>query len=464
MKAALYARVSDERQVENFSISAQINLLTDYCTKNNIEIYNTYIDEAQKGWREDRPALQKMLKESKNFDIVLVHKYDRFARKDELSQKLEAQLEKNNVQVLSITEPISDIESPGGFFHRRLISLLAEHQIRNLGYEIKKGKQERAKQGYYNGGRLLGYDIKGKQLVINKKEAKIVKKIYDLYLLHGYGINKIANYLNKNNIRTKLNCSFTSTRVSYILRNVQYSGKIINNGNIYLGNHEPIITQEQQDKAISMLESNNKNPGTGRSNYRSFNYSFYYLLDVVKCDCCGSNFLIRRNKISAYYVCKNGYRKNNNYKYCPNNVYHKTKELEKHVEALLKSFIKGDNVNYFVSDVETEINNATENRLELIEKKLERAKEAYLDGVFSLLEYKKEFKSYKEEKDLLISKLNRPIKYINPNIYKNKVKNIWKQFISEPDIATKRALLQKVISAIYINNEGETRIEINIDS
>lgn len=455
--AALYARVSSEKQVDNFSISAQVDQMKEYCTKNNIKIYDIYIDAAEKGWTDKRPSLQKMLKESKNFDIVLVHKFDRFARKDELSQRLEEQLDKNDVTVVSITEPITNPKSPGGYFYRRLLSLLSEHQIRNLAHDIKKGKTERAKQGLWNGRAVFGYDMKDNYLVINEKEAEIVKEIFNMYLFKGIGVSKIAEYLNNNGIQTKLNCKFTATRVSCMLKNPAYTGKISYGGEIYNGKHDAIVTDKQHLQALSMLKDNNINPGTGRKGYRSFCYQFFYLMDIVKCAECGRNFTVRYNKYNNYYVCGTAYK----YKHvCKNNVYHNAKQFEKDIEGIIKGFTKGDDINFTVSDLEIKINNTTESDLKKVNDKMKRVKEAYINGVFSLQEYTEELDKLKNEKDCLIAELNRPINYVNPNIYKNNIKNIWKTFITERDIAKKRAILQTVIRAIHINIDGIATIEV----
>jgi site-specific DNA recombinase len=455
MKAAIYARISDEKQIDNFSISAQVKLLQDYCKKNNIEVYNIYIDEAEKGWKENRPALQKMLKEYEYFDIVLVHKFDRFARKSEMSKRLKAQLLKNKVKVISITEPIAD--SPIGRFQEGMLELIAEYYIDNLSHEIKKGKNERAQQGLWNSRALFGYDMKESNLIINEKESEILKSMFDMYLFKGMGVSKIADYLNNNNIRTKLNCKFTATRVSRMLRNPVYIGKIYYGGKIYNGKHEAIITEEQHLQAISMLKSNNYNPGTGRKGYRSFCYQFFYLMDIVKCAECGRNFTVRYNKYNNYYVCGTAYK----YKHvCNNNVYHNTKQFEKDIENTLKGFMKGDDIEFTVSNLEIKINNATEGNLEKVKEKMQRVKEAYIKGVFSLEEYTEELDKLKNEKDCLIAELNRPINYVNPNTYKNKIKNIWNTFITEKDIAKKRAILQTAIRAIHINREGKARIEV----
>lgn len=462
MKAALYARVSSEKQIYNFSISAQIDSMKEYCKNNKIEIYDIYVDEAEKGWKANRPALQKMLSKSKEFDIVLVHKFNRFARKKKLSESLKAQLIKNKVKVISITEHVE--ETPIGYFTRDILDSIAEYEINNLSSEIKKGKTERMKQGYWNGLAPYGYEMINNLLVIKEDEAEIVREIFNLYAINGLGATKISHYLNKNNIKTRRNNIFAPNKITYILRNATYTGKIKYNGDIYEGRHEAIISDDIYERSLNNLVVNNTNPSTGRNGYRSFNYNLYYLLDIVRCGVCGAKFVIRNNERNSYYCCgayRNEYhnfRKDN----CINKKFHNAKKFERAVEHIIKSFTKGNDVNFTLPTLKNKLNNISESRLEEINKELDRIKKAFIRGIFDIAEYGEEKKKLEGEKEILIYKINEPVRRVNPNIYKDRIKNIWKSFITEKEISKKRTILQQVIQAIYIDDKGKTRIELNL--
>ena len=78
-------------------MQAQRDALIEYCKRECIDVYDIYADEGVSGQKENRPQFQRMLKDAENrkFNIILVHKYDRFARKVELSQRIKTQLKKN---------------------------------------------------------------------------------------------------------------------------------------------------------------------------------------------------------------------------------------------------------------------------------------------------------------------------------------------------------------------------------
>ena len=86
-KAAIYARVSSDRQDVDLSISAQLRALRDYARNNSYVIVREFVDEAETGRSTARPAFQEMISlarhPQKPFEIILVWKYSRFARSRE---------------------------------------------------------------------------------------------------------------------------------------------------------------------------------------------------------------------------------------------------------------------------------------------------------------------------------------------------------------------------------------------
>ena len=76
--AALYARVSSDRQDVDLSVSAQLRALRDYADKNDYEVVREYVDEAESGRVMNRPEFQKMLDEAKRteapFEEILIRR------------------------------------------------------------------------------------------------------------------------------------------------------------------------------------------------------------------------------------------------------------------------------------------------------------------------------------------------------------------------------------------------------
>ena len=103
VKAVVYARYSSDMQREE-SIEAQIRAVRDFAERNDILIIHEYIDRAKSATTTDRPQFQQLLSDSAKggFDLVLVHKLDRFARNRYDSIGCRMELKKNGVSLISV--------------------------------------------------------------------------------------------------------------------------------------------------------------------------------------------------------------------------------------------------------------------------------------------------------------------------------------------------------------------------
>ena len=230
-RVALYARYSSENQ-RSESIDAQIRAMKAYCEQHNFTIVETYIDEAKSGTSTDkRTAFNKMIKDSSahNFNIVLVHKLDRFSRNRYDSAIYKRELKKNGVNVYSVLENLDN--SPESILLESLLVGLSEFYSANLGRESFKGLRENAFQCKHTGGiPPLGYDVDPdtRKLVINEDEARAVRIIFDMYS-NGYGYSAIIDRLYELNLKTKLGKNFGKNSLYSILSNPKYQGMYVYN-------------------------------------------------------------------------------------------------------------------------------------------------------------------------------------------------------------------------------------------
>ena len=101
--AALYARVSSDRQDVDLSVAAQLRALRDYAEKNGYSVAREYVDEAESGRVADRPEFRKMIDEGSRpnslFEVILVWKFSRFTRKREHAVAFKSMLLAQGVQV-----------------------------------------------------------------------------------------------------------------------------------------------------------------------------------------------------------------------------------------------------------------------------------------------------------------------------------------------------------------------------
>ena len=118
--AVIYARYSSDSQTEQ-SIEGQLRVCEDYAKSHDIVIVNTYIDRAMTGTNDNRPAFQRMLKDSnrKEWDFILVYKFDRFSRNKYETAIHKKELKDNGVKVVSATEFVPD--TPEGIIFESML-------------------------------------------------------------------------------------------------------------------------------------------------------------------------------------------------------------------------------------------------------------------------------------------------------------------------------------------------------
>ena len=226
--AVAYCRFSSDLQREE-SIEAQTRAIEQYCKSNNITLLTVYADRAISGTSDQRPEFQRMIKgsASKCFDIVLVHKLDRFARNRYDSAFYKNILKKNGVKLVSVLENLQD--TPESVILESVIEGMNEYYSLNLSREVKKGLQENALAcKVTEGPPALGYkvDPSTHRYVIAEYEAEAVRIIFRMYL-DSYSYTEIINALNSRGYRTRRGLPFAKNSLYEILRNERYVGTYI---------------------------------------------------------------------------------------------------------------------------------------------------------------------------------------------------------------------------------------------
>ena len=217
MTAVIYARYSSDNQREE-SIEGQIRECTAYAEKNGITVIKHYIDRAFSAKTDNRPEFQQMIKDSgkKLFDVVLVWKFDRFARNRFDSANYKMILKKNGVHLISVMEPIA--EGSQGILVETLLEGMAEYYSAELSEKVIRGQTENALKGKCTGGTgTIGYKIdEDKFYHLDPLTAPLVLEAFQRYD-NGDKMVEIVNFLNDKGVRNMLGGKMThsSVTVSY---------------------------------------------------------------------------------------------------------------------------------------------------------------------------------------------------------------------------------------------------------
>jgi DNA invertase Pin-like site-specific DNA recombinase len=188
VRVAAYCRVSTDSDEQATSYEAQIDHYTDYIRKNpEWEFAGIYADDGISGTNtKKREEFNRMIKDcmAGGIDMVVTKSISRFARNTLDCLKYIRKLKDRNIAVFFEKESINTLDAKGEVLITIMASL-AQQESQSLSQNVKIGLQFRYQQGVVlvNHTRFLGYTKdENKHLVIDPKEAKIVKRIYREYL------------------------------------------------------------------------------------------------------------------------------------------------------------------------------------------------------------------------------------------------------------------------------------------
>lgn len=260
MQAAAYIRVSTEEQTE-FSPDAQLRAIRKYCKDKAIALSERHIykDEGISArTAEGRPAFMQMIAQAKSspkpFDLILVHRFDRFSRSREDSVVYKSLLRKQcGIRVVSVTEQMQDDKF--SIILESMLEAMAEYYSLNLSDEVKKGMTEKALRGELQTPAPFGYRMQNGSLNPEKDTAEMAAEIFRLAASGQHTPATIAVAVNQKGFRTKKGNPFSGRAIRYILQNPIYRGDIrwhpgkkgsANPSEVIVtkGNHLPLVSAE----------------------------------------------------------------------------------------------------------------------------------------------------------------------------------------------------------------------------
>lgn len=332
-KALIYARVStDEQAQEGMSIDTQINRCTRWADENGYAIVGIYKDEGKSATNMNRASLQDLLgrvQEKEGLDAVLVLDTDRIARNTLDHLTIKSLLQKVNVPLISISQPMID-DSPEGNLIDTIIASVNAFQSQITGRKVSKVAEEKAKAGYYPGKPKTGYmnvinaNPSGKfdkrTIDIDPDRGQYLTQAFMLYSTGNFSIKNLSDHLYDLGLRSNTGGQVNVSLLAYCLRDPIYLGKIPWKGVIYEGRHPALIDEETFNKCQEIMTAHNQNA----SRQRIHNY---LLRGFVFCNKCGKRLWADKHTkksgiVFEMYFCKT----------CSKGTYVDINELENQVE------------------------------------------------------------------------------------------------------------------------------------
>jgi site-specific DNA recombinase len=232
-----YCRVSTETQAEQgLGLPIQQDQINAFCKKNpQYRLDKIYTDAGISGSTlEKRPALQELLRDAKQhrFTKVIVAKMDRLARDLYVQLFAEKELLVSGVEVISVSESFNG-NDPLMVAMRQIVGTFAQLERARITERLLSGRRKKLSNGGYAGGKPpTGYVVKNSRLVVDEKEAAIVKEVFRLRMGRN-SMKKIADKLNSAGMKPKYGKRFYASTVQYMLQNPAYKGIIRYGGAIF---------------------------------------------------------------------------------------------------------------------------------------------------------------------------------------------------------------------------------------
>jgi len=404
MKYIIYARKSsesEERQV--LSIEAQLTELREFAAKEKLEIVAS-LCEAQTAKEPGRTKFAEMLSflESGKAEGILSWHPDRLARNS---------IDGGRIIYLLDTGKIKDLKfptfwfenTPQGKFMLQIAFGQSKYYVDNLSENIKRGIRQKLKNGLWPQMAPLGYlnDRNTKSIIVDKNKAKLIKTAFELYSTGNYSLRRLCETINSLGLLGRKNKMLSISNYQYFLKNPFYCGLIRYNSELYEGKHEPIIAKKLFDKVQETMKSKSK-PNKKKPRYFIFR-------GFIRCAECGCLITAETQKGHNYYHCTK--RKTKCFQ-----KYVREENLAKQISQLIqKVSLPDDWAEKIIAELEKEkLENVQSSesfaqnlkeKMSVINGKLERLMNAYLENAVSLPEYQENKNNLVQQKQILKDKI-----------------------------------------------------------
>ncbi|MBI4065364.1 recombinase family protein [Candidatus Gottesmanbacteria bacterium] len=406
-KYIAYCRKStDEPDKQVLSIDAQVEELKEFAVKENLDIL-CFLTEAKTAKQPGREKFEQMLKliEKGEANGILSWNPDRLARNSIDGGKIIYLLDRGKLQSLKFPSFWFE-NTPQGRFMLNIAFGEAKYFVDNLSVNVKRGIRQKLRNGVYPNKAPIGYlnEPRKRTVEVDPKTAHVVKRAFRLFSTGNYSFSAIQKYFFEKGLKGKTRRLPHLDKIRMMLRNPFYYGVIKFTGEIYQGSHKPLISKTLFDKCQEFTKKRAKLLGNNKNDFA--------FLGLARCKECGS--AITAEKHFKYYPRTRGrvrydyYRCGKNHGSCSQKYIPAFDFEEKIREIVFNYSLHEANAKWLLNKLKEdgEIEKRStfaktqtlKSQINLLDKKLERLLEAYLNQVIDTNEYQMVKKKLIEEK------------------------------------------------------------------
>lgn len=233
LRVTFYARVSTDKDEQLNSLDNQIHYYEELIRKNKAWTFVPgYIDEGLSGIStKKRENFHRMVEDGKNgdFDLIITKEITRFARNTLDSIQYTRELLSNGVAIFFQNDNINTLDEDSEL-RLTIMSGIAQDELRKLSSRVKFGHQQAIKSGVVIGNsRIFGYKKENKRLVIDEKEAPMVRELFELYATDQYSMKQIEGIFWNKGYRNLNGNRIAHSTMANMIANPKYKGYYVGN-------------------------------------------------------------------------------------------------------------------------------------------------------------------------------------------------------------------------------------------
>src|SRR3989338_2823290 len=387
-KFFIYTRKStDDKDRQVRSISDQLAELKELAVKEQIEVVDIFV-EKQTAKIPGRPVFNEMLQrmESGEANGILAWHPDRLARNS---------VDGGKIIYFVDTEVIKDLKfstfwfdpTPQGKFMLSIAFSQSKYYVDNLSENIKRGHRQKLKDGIWHQNAPVGYlnDSDKKVIIPDPERSPYIVRAFEAYASGKYTLRQVRDMVNELGLRSRKEQELSISNIHNMLKNPIFCGLLRYNGEIHEGKHKPIITKKLFDSVAEVMSRKSKPHSKG---LKPFLYRGFF-----RCGECGCFITTEQQKGHNYLRCTK--RKNP----CLQKYVREEIITSQIMEEIKKVSLPLDWANWMIEenrkDQSSEIQSSeifsqkTKDEIFLLNSKVEKLMNLYLENVLSLDEYLK---------------------------------------------------------------------------
>lgn len=464
MKAIIFARVSSKDQEDGQSIPAQVRRLTEYAAKKGLDVEHVFqiTESSSKETRKEFSKIISHIKKSQQPTALITDTVDRLQRSFRETPALD-ELRKQGILELHFLREglvVNKDANSAQLLQWDIGVLFASSYVRQLSDNVKRSKDQCAREGQWTSKAPLGYknvllDSGKKYVVIDSLTFQYIQKMFELYATGCHSFSTIVDELTKIGMRSSNGGKIARSRVEVALKNPFYCGLMRIKGENYPHKYERLISEHLFDRVQDIIGGHKKAPV-------QYAGKPILLRGLIKCHNCGCTVsgYIKKQKYT-YYSC------NNSKKIC-----HKKNVKEKDLLRVLLGYFEkiqlsddliGEIVEHLKKAFATEQNffklsqEALRKELDLIQSRLSRLVDLHLDGDVDANTYNFKVAEYKRRQSKITLEMQSHVGadeacIITAKTVLDLAKRAKEIFLSS-NVVEKRQLLSFVFSNLQLDHD-----------